>query len=198
MSSYHPATNRFAAINATLATPPPPRRRLPRLVIVENDTEAPPIEYEDRRIAASTDYAREYRATMSREDHKLLVLQIARRQGVCYAKAQQWTEYYRRTTGLAAPRPDPLQFTGHELAFLDLLKRAPGHVATSEEATDALGLQKGTVADVAYMLRTRLARLAGTNEATGLLVTLRNPNGYLLRYDDIAHYPAIVAAWARR
>lgn len=214
LTSFHPSTNRYAAIAAQVAAGPSEaeraatreakaRRRRHMFTFVEQDRPASSIptlprsreEDEARRAAFVAAYAREYQAVMNQTLHVILVKQLAAQHHISQRAAKRYTEAYRRGEKLTVPRADPCEWRPIELAVLRLLLAAPGHYLTGDAIAASLDVPRRRLGhDLIYNTRMRLRYVTGEEAAGGVILTISNPPGYRLDMDALHRYPAIVAA----
>lgn len=216
MSTYTPATNRYAAIAAQVAAGPSEAERAATreakarhrhlfALVEQPDTPAPSVfsvSAQQRAVSATTrddyeaDYAEAWPTIHNGNDHAALQHRLAEAHGISEKKANEWALKWRNERGLVIPtyvvrerlRPP-------EVAFLRYLRAhaTPNAPMTAASVAEHLGLAPSQTARFVSDLRVRMGEMAD-KDARDILVIVRRPHGYYFDEDRAARYPAVVAA----
>lgn len=216
MSTYTPATNRYAAIVATVAAGPSEAERAATreakarhrhlfALVEQPDTPAPSVfsvSAQQRAVSATTrddyeaDYAEAWPTIHNGNDHAALQHRLAEAHGISEKKANEWALKWRNERGLVIPtyvvrerlRPP-------EVAFLRYLRAhaTPNAPMTAASVAEHLGLAPSQTARFVSDLRVRMGEMAD-KDARDILVIVRRPHGYYFDEDRAARYPVVVAA----
>ena len=218
MSTYTPATNRYAAIVATVAAGPSEaeraatreakaRHRRHLFTFVEQpDTPAPSvfsISAQQRAVSATTrddyeaDYAEAWPTIHNGNDHAALQHRLAEAHGISEKKANEWALKWRNERGLVIPTYTACErLRPPEVAFLRYLcaHATPNAPMTAASVAEHLGLAPSQVARFVSDLRVRMGEMADDKDARDILVIVHRPHGYYFDEDRAARYPVVVAA----
>ena len=218
MTTFHPATNRYAAIAATVAAGPSEaeqrasreallRRRRHMFTLVEQpDTPAPSvfsISAQQRAVSATTrddylaDYADAWPTVHDSRDHAALQHRLAEAHGVSEKKANEWALKWRNERGLVIPTYTARErLRPPEVAFLRYLRAhaTPNAPMTATSVAEHLGLAPAQAARFVSGLRIRMGEMADDKDARDILVIVHRPHGYYFDEDRAARYPVVVAA----
>ena len=216
-TTYHPATNRYAAIVEAVRTPPPPR---PRLHLARISLSVPPLAADDapelapaprpsrpapltsreydredraaRRDALLADYAAAFPDADTRTAHAAPVKRLATRYEMSETYVHRLTGAYRKAHGLIAPRADAPHLARWQV---DLLRYMADHgpVSAADLARHFGYASASNVSATISPLRRALVALTGDPDARHVIVTTHGC-GYDLDRDAAGRYPVVVAA----
>lgn len=222
-TTYHPATNRYAAIVEAVRTPPPlqPRLHLARISLSvppmgaappmppqtteEGDTPsatpAPrptvaPDERAVKRAAILDDYTDALPTVRTRAEHGMLTTRLARKHGVAYPFVKTVTADWREAHGYRVPTysANGDALRPGEVDLLQVLAASPD-VVSGEQIAAELGRDSAkAVGALVATTRARLVLLTEDSAAADVIVTSRQPRGYRLDTERARRYPVIVAA----